>query len=84
MLATTWTFSDSKSFCNSNIKDHHNKYKNSEKVQILKRNIKGDIDTKWENATGKIMLIDLVDEGLLQAFSLFKKKKKYIYVCKVQ
>ena len=27
------------------------------------------------------MLIDLVDEGLLQAFSLFKKKKKKIYIC---
>ena len=26
------------------------------------------------------MLIDLVDEGLLQAFSLFKKKKKNIYM----
>ena len=48
MLTIIWAFTELKSFCNSNIKDHHSKYNNISKVWIILRIIKmWHRDKKW-------------------------------------
>ena len=40
--------------------DHHNKYNDNEKFEILWELTKRDTDTEWANAVGKMVLIDFL------------------------
>ena len=41
-------------------------------------------DTKWAKAVGKIVPIDLLNEGLPQSSTYLKKGRKKNSICKVQ
>lgn len=54
------------------ITGHHNKYNNYENIWNIGRITKCYIDTKWENAVGKMASIDLLNVGLSQTLNLSK------------
>ena len=57
--------------------NHCNKHSKHEKVWNILRITKMWLrDTKWAKAVGKIMPIDLLNEGLSQSSICFKKRKK--------
>lgn len=54
----------------SKITDHHNKYHNKEKLEIVGELAKYDRDMKWANVIGKVAPRDLLKVGLSQTFGL--------------
>jgi len=60
-----WAFSKSYSL----ITDHQNKY-NNEKFEIFWELPKSDKDTKWANAVGKMVPMDLPNIKLPQTFNV--------------